>query len=206
MTLILAVTESHMPPEVIGASVAQVIAIKSDLVIAFSYCGLVPGHDAIIRQERRDHVDGVGPRKGMNWWGEWSGPFGLPELELTEAMGDRAVARPRNGIEIVELVLDGLRIVLAVSGLLVRPVCKNDGNSDTWWISDGTIVNERLRGVFGRTPFGNYIPRDGKNIVERGWRVGPAWWKFGPRCGDRVSRAVKFEKRLCPCAELPAVG
>ena len=142
----------------------------------------------------------------MNWWGEWSGFVGLPELELTEAMGDCAVARPRNGIEIVELVLDGLCIVLAVSSLLVGPVCKNDGNSETWWISSGTIFNERLWGVFGRIPFGNDIPRDGENVAERRRRVGPAWRKFGSGCGDRVSRAVKFEKRLCSCAELPTMA
>ena len=203
MTFILAVTESHVPPEVIGAPVSQVVAVEADLVIAFSHCGLVPGYDAIICQERWDHVDGVGPREGMNWWGEWSGAVVLPELELADAMGDCAVARPWNGKEIVELVLDGLRIVLTVSGLLVRPVCKNDGNSDAWWISGGTIFNERLWGVFGRTPFGNDIPRDGEDIVERGWRIGPAWREFGSRCGDRVSRAVKFEKRLCSCAEFP---
>jgi len=163
-----------VPPEVIGASVAQVVTVEADLVVTFSHCGFVPGHDAIICQERGNHVDGVGPREGVNWWGEWSDFVLLPELELTDAMGYCAVARPWNGIEIVELVLDGLRIVLTVSGLFVRPVCKNDGNSDTWWISGGTIFDERLWGVFGRVSFGNDIPRDGENIIERGWRIGPA--------------------------------
>ena len=46
-------------------------------------------------------------------------------------MGDGTVTGPWNGIKIVELVLDGLCIILAVGGLSVRPVCENDGNSDT---------------------------------------------------------------------------
>ena len=128
-----------------------------------------------------------------------------PELELTSAMGDCTVACPRNGIEIVELVLDGLCIVLTVSCLLIRPVCKDDGNSDTWWVAGGTIIHERLRGVFGGILLGNDIARNGEDILERGRRVGVAWRKFGPGCGDRVSRAVEFEKRLCSCAELPAM-
>ena len=73
MTFILAVTENHVPPEVIGALVAQVFAVETDLVVAFSHCGLVSGHDAIISQEGGDHVYRVGPREGMNFWGAWSG-------------------------------------------------------------------------------------------------------------------------------------
>jgi len=103
----------------------------------------------------------------MNWRGKWSGFVVLPELELIDAMGDCTVARPRNGIEIVELILDGLCIVLTVSDLLVCPVCKNDGNSDAWRISGGAIFNERFWCVFGGIPFGNDIPRDGENIAER---------------------------------------
>ena len=108
----------------------------------------------------------------------------LPELELTGAMGDCTVTCPWNGVEIVELVLYGLRIVLAVSGLLICPICENDGNSDAWWVTGGTIIDERLRGAFGRLPLGNDVPRNGENIIERRRRVGIAWWKFGSGCGD----------------------
>lgn len=47
-------------------------------------------------------------------------------------MGDGTVTGPWNGVEVSELVLDGLRVVLAVGGLLICPVRENDGNSDAW--------------------------------------------------------------------------
>ena len=65
MIRILVVTKSHVLPKVLGASVAQVLAIETDLVVTFSHCGLISGHDAIISQERWNHIDGVGPREGM---------------------------------------------------------------------------------------------------------------------------------------------
>ena len=71
MTFIQTVTENHVPPEVTG--VAQISAVETDLVVTFGHSGLVSVHDAIVGQERGDHVNGVGPREGMSWWGGWSG-------------------------------------------------------------------------------------------------------------------------------------
>jgi hypothetical protein len=69
---IQAVIQGSVPPEVIGALVAQVFAVETDLVVAFSHRGPVSGHDAVISQERGDHVDKVGPREGMNGWDKWT--------------------------------------------------------------------------------------------------------------------------------------
>jgi len=96
--------------------------------------------------------------------GEWI--VVLPELEPANAMGNGTVASPWNGVEIVELVLYGLRIVLTVRGLLIRPVCEDHGNSDTWWISSRAIVDERLWGISGGTQFGNDVQSDGENVIE----------------------------------------
>lgn len=98
--------------------------------------------------------------------GTWGTNCYLPELEFASAMGNSTVASPWNGIKIVELVPDGLRIVLAIGGLLIRPVCENDGNSHTWWICSRTIVDERLWGVSGGCQFGNDAPSNGEDIVE----------------------------------------
>lgn len=54
----------------------------------------------------------------------------LPKLQLVGTMGDGTITSHRNCIDVTELVLDGLRIILAIGGLLIRPVCENDGNSD----------------------------------------------------------------------------
>ena len=81
-------------------------------------------------------------------------------------MGNCTIAGPWHGVEIVELVPDGLRIVLTVGRLLVRPVCKNDGNSDTCWISGRIIVDKRLRGVSCGIKFGNDVPRNCEDVVE----------------------------------------
>ena len=75
----------------------------------------------------------------------------LPELDLVSTMGNGTVAGPWNGIEIVELVLDGLGIVLTVRGLLICPVCENDGNANAWWISSRTVVDKWLWGISGGT-------------------------------------------------------
>lgn len=116
----------------------------------------------------------------------------LPQLELVSAMGDGAVACPRKSIEIAELVPDGLCIVLTVGSLLIRPVCENYGNPNTWWVSGITIIDERFWSISGGVQFGNDIPRNGENILERWWWVGLAGRKFRSGRYDRVSGAVEF--------------
>jgi len=113
---------------------------------------------------------------------EWN--VTLPELDLVSTLGNGTVASPWNGIKIVELVQDGLRIVLTIGGLLIRPVCENDSNSDAWWISSRTVVDKRLWGVSGGTHFGNYVPRNCENIVERRRYIGTAGRKPRPGCRD----------------------
>ena len=61
MTRILAVTQGHVPPEVNGALVAQIIAVKSDLIETLGDCGPISGHDTVVSEERGDRVDKVGP-------------------------------------------------------------------------------------------------------------------------------------------------
>ena len=61
VTRILAVAQGHVPPEVSGALVAQVLAIECDLVETLGNCGPISGHDTIVSEERGDHVDEVGP-------------------------------------------------------------------------------------------------------------------------------------------------
>jgi hypothetical protein len=63
VTRILAVAQCHVPPEVSGTLVAQVLAVESDLVETLGNCGLVSGHDTIVSEKRGDHVDKVGPRE-----------------------------------------------------------------------------------------------------------------------------------------------
>jgi hypothetical protein len=48
VTGVLVGTKCHVLPEVIGALIAQVFTVETDLVIALSYRGLVLGHDAIV--------------------------------------------------------------------------------------------------------------------------------------------------------------
>ena len=66
VTRILTATQGHVPPEVSGALVAQVLAVKTDLVVALSHRGHVFGHDTIVGQEWWNHVDEVGPRGVMS--------------------------------------------------------------------------------------------------------------------------------------------
>ena len=74
----------------------------------------------------------------------------LPELELVSPMGNGTVAGSRDGVEIIELIPNGLRIVLTVRGLLICPVCEDDGNSDAWWISGSIVIrNEWLGSISG---------------------------------------------------------
>lgn len=115
VTRILAAAQGHVPPEVSGVLVAQVLAVETDLVVTISHCGLVSCHDTIVSQERGNHVDKVGPREVMNkQTGQVEWIVILPELELVSTMGNGSIAGSWNGVEITELVLDGLRIVLTV--------------------------------------------------------------------------------------------
>lgn len=73
MTSILAGTQGHVLPEVNRVLVAQVVAVQTDLVVTLGHCGPVSGHDAVVSQERGNHVDGIGPRKVHKQVGyEWS--------------------------------------------------------------------------------------------------------------------------------------
>jgi hypothetical protein len=132
-------------------------------------------------------------------------PFAiLPELAAVVA--DGTIVGFWKGVEIIELVPDGLRIILSVGGLLVRPVCENDGNSDTRRISSGAIIHKRLWVISEGAPVGNDVTRDGEHIAERRWWVGIARGKSRTGGRDRVSRAVEFQKRLGSRPELPTVG
>ena len=99
-------------------------------------------------------------------------------------MGNSTIISSRNGIEIVELVQEGLGIVLTVGCPLIRPICENDGNSDTWWISGRTVLHERSRRAPGLTLSGNDVPCDSEDIIERRWRVGITGRKFRSRRRD----------------------
>ena len=62
MTGVLAIAEGHVPPEVSGILVSQVVAVETDLVETLGHYGTVSGHNTIVSEEGGNHIDEVGPK------------------------------------------------------------------------------------------------------------------------------------------------
>lgn len=61
MPWIGSIPEYDVPPKIIGRSIEEVRAVEFYLIVCIFEKSEVSSHDAIISEERRDHIDKVAP-------------------------------------------------------------------------------------------------------------------------------------------------
>ena len=69
MTGVLTAAQGHVPPEVSGILVSQVIAVETNLVETLGHYRAVSSHDTVVCEEGRNHIDEVGPKELVSRWG-----------------------------------------------------------------------------------------------------------------------------------------
>jgi hypothetical protein len=150
--------EQNVPPEIIRRGVEEVAAVQPDLVVRLEQDRRVLEYDAVVGQERRDHVHEIALSTNKPTNQPTNHQYKAhtyittrrihsthPQLNLVSHMRNRPIRRMRSTQQqIPKLVLRRPRIIEPVLKPLPRPASKQHRHPEARGVAHAGDVHERL--------------------------------------------------------------